>query len=259
MFATGTVAGVYLVFTAGFGFWLGSIVDHNPKKLAMLGSSVVSASFYVLSLAVLLLSPQAAFTNPYGFHLWIFVLLVMLGVIAGNIRSIALPTLVTVLIPEGRRDKANGLVGMVTGIGFLTTSVISGFLVAWGATLALALALTLVAFAHLTFVRIDEQRVEAAPGEPAEPKRIDIKGTIAVIASVPGLFALIFFATFNNFLGGVFMALLDAYGLSLVSVQMWGLMFGVLSIAFIISGIIISRTGLDKNPVRAPLLVNLIT
>ncbi|HTM78307.1 MAG TPA: MFS transporter, partial [Devosia sp.] len=262
VFATGMIAGLYLVFTAGFGFWLGSIVDHHSKKLSMLGSSVVSAAFYVLSLALVLLSPEAAFTNPYGAQLWVLVLLVMLGVIAGNIRSIALPTLVTVLIPEDRRDKANGLVGMVTGIGFLTTSVISGFLVAWGgmiATLALALALSLLAFVHLSAVPIDEGRVEPTADAPAEPRRVDIKGTIAVIAAVPGLFALIFFATFNNFLGGVFMALLDAYGLSLVSVQQWGLLFGVLSTAFIVSGIVISRTGLGKNPLRTLLLVNLIT
>lgn len=262
VFATGMIAGVYLVFTAGFGFWLGSIVDHNPKKLAMLGSSVVSAVFYAVSLGLVLFSPAEAFTNPYGAQLWVLVLLVMLGVIAGNIRSIALPTLVTILIPEDRRDKANGLVGMVTGIGFLTTSVISGFLVAWGgmvATLVLALVLTLLAFAHLLFVPVDEGRVEPEPGQAAEPKRVDIKGTIAVIAAVPGLFALIFFATFNNFLGGIFMALLDAYGLSLVSVEVWGLLFGVLSTAFILSGLIIARTGLGKNPLRTLLLVNVIT
>ncbi|WP_244563765.1 MFS transporter [Ensifer aridi] len=262
VFATGMIAGVYLVFTSGFGFLLGSIVDHNPKKLAMLGSSVVSAGFYVLSLALLLLSPQSAFADPYGFHLWFFVLLVMLGVIAGNIRSIALPTLVTVLIPEGSRDKANGLVGMVTGIGFLSTSVISGFLVAWGgmvATLAFALVLTFLAFVHLTFIQIRETHVEAAHDQPGEPKRVDIRGTVAVIAAVPGLFALIFFATFNNFLGGIFMALLDAYGLSLVSVQIWGLLFGVLSTAFIISGIVISKRGLGRNPLRTLLLVNLVT
>lgn len=261
VFATGMIAGVYLVFTAGFGFWFGSIVDHNSKKSAMLGSSVVSVVFYLMSLALLLLSPEAAFTNPYGLHLWIFVFLVMLGVIAGNIRSIALPTLVTVLIPEDRRDKANGLVGMVTGIGFLTTSVISGFLVAWGgmvSTLAFALIFTAIAFAHLAFVKIDEKRVEPAPDQPAEPKRVDIRGTIAVVAAVPGLFALIFFATFNNFLGGIFMALMDAYGLSLVSVQAWGLLWGLLSTAFIISGIIIAKTGLGRNPLRTLLLVNLV-
>ena len=262
VFATGMVAGLYLVFTAGFGFWLGSIVDHNSKKLAMQGSSLVSFGFYALAMVMLLLEPEGAFTNPYGPYLWGFVLLLMLGVIAGNIRAIALPTLVTVLIPEDRRDKANGLVGMVGGIGFLTTSVISGVLVAYGGMLAvllLALAMTLLAFLHLHFVHIDERRA-ALPGDaPAEAGRVDIKGTIKVIAAVPGLFALIFFATFNNFLGGIFMALLDAYGLSLVSVEVWGLLFGVLSTAFILSGIIIARTGLGRNPLRTLLAVNLIT
>src|SRR5690606_13766705 len=135
-----------------------------------------------------------AFTDPYGPYLWGFVLLVMLGVIAGNIRSIALPTLVTILIPEDRRDKANGLVGMVSGIGFLTTSVISGFLVAYTGmlgVLALALAMTMLAFVHLSLVRIEEGRVAPAQDAPAEPKRVDIAGTIRVIAAVPGLFALI--------------------------------------------------------------------
>ncbi|ODT81046.1 MAG: multidrug transporter [Pelagibacterium sp. SCN 64-44] len=262
VFATGMVAGLYLVFTAGFGFWLGSIVDHNSKKLAMQGSSLVSFGFYGLALAMLLLEPEGAFTDPYGLYLWGFVLLLMLGVIAGNIRAIALPTLVTVLIPEDRRDKANGLVGMVSGIGFLTTSVISGVLVAYGGMLVvllLALGLTLLVFLHLHMVRIDERRAAPAADAPAETGRVDIKGTIRVIAAVPGLFALIFFATFNNFLGGIFMALLDAYGLSLVSVQVWGLLFGVLSTAFILSGIVIARTGLGKNPLRTLLAVNLIT
>ena len=262
VFATGMIAGVYLVFTAAFGIWLGSLVDHNAKKLVMMGSSVVSAAFYTASLAMVFLEPEGAFANPYGWYLWAFVFLIMLGVIAGNIRAIALPTLVTILIPEDERDKANGLVGMVGGIGFLTTSVISGFLVAWGgmlATLVLALVLTLVAFAHLYFVHIDEGRPVRVEGEKAEPKRVDLKGTIAVIAAVPGLFALIFFATFNNFLGGVFMALLDAYGLSLVSVQVWGLLFGGLSCAFIVAGILISKVGLGKNPLRTLLLVNVGT
>ena len=205
-----------------------------------------------LALAVLLWAGEQTMENVASVWLWTFVLLVMLGVIAGNIRSIALPTLVTVLVPEDRRDKANGLVGMVTGIGFLTTSVISGFLIAWagmGGVMMFALGFTALAFFHLLIVRLDEKRVSrAAPGAPVEPKRVDIAGTIRVIAGVPGLFALIFFATFNNFLGGIFMALLDAYGLSLVSVQVWGLLFGVLSTAFILSGIVISQKGFGKNP-----------
>lgn len=261
VFATGMIAGFFLVFTAGFGFWFGSVVDHNSKKLAMLASSTASFLFYALSMGMVLFEPEGAFADPYGAYLWIFVLLMMLGVIAGNIRSIALPTLVTILIPEGERDKANGLVGMVSGIGFLTTSVISGFLVAWGGiylALIFALAMTLLAFAHLYFVEVDERRVPLDPDEPPQPRRVDIKGTILVISAVPGLFALIFFATFNNFLGGIFMALLDAYGLSLVSVEVWGLTFGALSVAFIVAGLVISKTGLGKNPLRTLLTVNLI-
>jgi MFS transporter, DHA3 family, multidrug efflux protein len=262
VFATGMIAGVYLVLTAAFGIWFGSIVDHNAKKHVMMGSSAVSFGFYAVALIGLLAFPEESFTNPYSPVLWIFVLLVMLGVIAGNIRSIALTTLVTILIPEDRRDKANGLVGMVSGIGFLTTSVISGVLVAWGgmlATLLLALGATAIVFGHLFIVKLDEKRPEPTPDTPAEPKRVDIRGTIRVIAGVPGLFALILFACFNNFLGGVFMALLDAYGLSLVAVEVWGLLFGIISTAFIISGIVIAKTGLGKNPLRTLLLVNMIT
>jgi MFS transporter, DHA3 family, multidrug efflux protein len=268
VFATGMIAGIYLVFTAGFGFWFGSLVDHYPKKLVMLGSSVASFVLYAVGLAILFAVPEQTFRDVSSVWLWAFILIIMLGVIAGNIRSITLPTLVTVLIKEDIRDKANGLVGMVTGIGFLSTSVISGFLVAWGgmhATLIFSGVLTAVVFAHLITVSFEE-KPDATPSaakpdtpkKPPEPKRVDIKGTIAVIALVPGLFALIFFATFNNFLGGVFMALADAYGLSLVSVEVWGLLLGVLSTAFIISGIVISRTGLGKNPLWALMIVNVI-
>lgn len=262
VFATGMIAGVYLVLTAACGFWFGSLVDHHRKKTAMLGSSLASLGFYAVALAVHELAPKGAIADVGRPWLWAFIGLCMLGVIAGNVRSVALPPLVTILIPEAQRDKANGLVGMVTGIGFLTTSVISGFLVAWGGmrlALGFALVLTLAAFVHLLAVRVDEPRASAEDGAHAGPRQVDIAGTVRVIAGVPGLFALILFATFNNFLGGIFMALLDAYGLSLVSVQAWGLLFGVLSTAFILSGIVISRTGLGPSPLRTLLLVNLIT
>ena len=143
VFATGMIAGIYLVLTAGLGIWFGSLVDHHRKRTVMMGSSLASLALYAASFAAYAGAPEGSFDDISGPALWLFVVLVMLGVIAGNIRSIALPTLVTALVPEDRRDKANGLVGMVTGIGFLTTSAISGFLVAWGgmiATLGFALA-----------------------------------------------------------------------------------------------------------------------
>ena len=259
VFTTGMIAGLYLVLTAGLAFWLGSLVDHHRKKRVMLGSSAVSVVFYALSFALLAATPEASLRNVASPALWAFVGLVMLGVMAGNIRSIALPTLVTVLVPEDRRDKANGLVGMVTGVGFLTTSVISGFLVAWGgmsATLIAAVALTALAFLHLSLVRIDEPAPQAETD--GTKRKVDLRGTLTVIGAVPGLFALILFASFNNFLGGVFMALMDAYGLSLMKVQHWGLLWGGVSTAFILSGIVIARLGLGKSPLRTLMIVNLI-
>lgn len=262
VFATGMIAGFYLVLTAVSGFWFGSLVDHHRKTIAMAGSSVASLGLYALATAVLLAAPKGAIADVAQPWLWALIAFSMLGVIAGNVRGIALPTVVTILVPEDRRDRANGLVGMVSGIGFLTTSVISGFLVAWGGmlyTLLFAIGFTLAALVHLLTVKVEEPRLAPSGDAPAPPRKVDLPGTIRVIAAVPGLFALILFATFNNFLGGIFMALLDAYGLSLVSVQAWGLLFGVLSVAFIISGLAISRTGLGPSPLRTLLLVNLVS
>lgn len=259
VFATGMIAGIYLVLTAMLGIWFGSLVDHHGKRNMMMVSSIASLLLYSLALGGYALDPDIRRANVQSITLWLFILISMLAVIVGNIRMIALPTLVTLLIPEERRDKANGLVGMISGIGFLTTSAISGLLVAWGgmvATLAFAIALSLVAAIDLLFVHIDEPRETS---DHAEPRRVDLAGTFRIVLGISGLFALILFAAFNNLLGGVFMALMDAYGLSLMKVEEWGLLWAATSSAFILSGALITRTGLGVNPVRTLLLVNLVT
>ena len=54
------------------------------------------------------------------------------------------------------------------------------------------------------------------------------------------------------------MALMDAYGLSMMSVQAWGLMWGALSALFIVGGLMVARTGLGSKPLRLLLLVNVV-
>ena len=142
VFATGMIAGIYLVLTAMLGIWFGSLVDHHGKRRMMLVSSVASLALYAVVLGGYAFDPDIRAANIASISFWLFILLTMLGVIVGNIRMIALPTLVTLLVPADRRDKANGLVGMVSGIGFLTTSAISGFLVAWGGMVATLAAAT---------------------------------------------------------------------------------------------------------------------
>jgi DHA3 family multidrug efflux protein-like MFS transporter len=52
------------------------------------------------------------------------------------------------------------------------------------------------------------------------------------------------------------MALMDAYGLLLVSVQVWGALWGFLSLGFIVGGLVVARNGLGTSPLRTMLLAN---
>ncbi len=254
--ATSYLAGVYLVATAVSGFWFGSIVDHNKKKTAMLMSSVITLVFFIAGLIFYTLTPKELFQQVDSIQLWILVLFLMGGVVVGNIRNIAVPTTVTILVPEDKRDKANGLVGSMMGISFSITSFASGLVLGYwgmGAALFLAVGFTILAIIHLFLLPITENKIVHIDQQP----KIDISGTFKVIKGIPGLFALILFATINNFLGGVFMSLMDAYGLTLVNVQTWGILWGFLSMGFIVGGIIISKVGLGKNPLRTLFLANI--
>ena len=176
VFATGMIAGIFLVAIAMTGIWFGSLVDHHHKKRVMQASAAVSFGIYAAALGLYLLTPDATFRDPSSPLLWVFVVLVMLGVITGNLSGIALPTLVTLLIPEDRRDKANGLVGTATGVSFLVTSVISGLLVAAGGmryVLMLAVVVLMLAEIHLALVPCPRP---ASPAPRTRPGRRVARG-----------------------------------------------------------------------------------
>ena len=256
--ATAIISGIYMASISLSGFWFGSLVDHYPKKRLMIISGVISLVIYIAGLVLYLQTPAAAWKNASSTVLWIFIPLMLSGVLAGNIRSIALPTIVTLLFPADERDKANGLVGTASGIGFLIVSAISGFMVAMaGMTLVLVMGIVIMAasIVHLHFIDIPENTVIH---REAAPPRLDIKGTLVIVAAVPGLLALIFFSTINNFLGGVFMGLMDAYGLSLLSVEAWGVLWAVLTLGFIVGGVYIARKGLGSNPLKSLFLANIV-
>lgn len=258
--ATSTMAGIYLVVAAVSGIWTGSIVDHHKKKIAMLGSSAVSLLLFSGGLAMFHATPPEAFATVASLRLWAFVAVLLCGTIAGSVYNIAMPTLVGLIVPEEVRDKANGLFGTVTGVAFGITSVASGFALAAGGmvlVLRVAIAASAVAIAALLLMRVPEPEVVRAKDEKANG--IDLRGTIAAVRAIPGLFALIIFSTFNNFLGGAFFALMDAYGLSLMSVEAWGALWGVLSFSLIFGGIYVARRGLGKHPVRSLFRINVVT
>lgn len=256
--ATSVMAGIYLTTVAISGFFLGSLVDRYKKKTVMMLSSLCSLVLYLIAHLIFVSTPPSAFTDVSSLTLWGFIILTLVGAIAGNIRTIALPTLVTLLIPEAERDKANGLVGTANGVSFLVASIFSGLAIGFLGVywmLIFAIGLTILAILHLGTISIPEKRIIHTE---TQTNHIDIRGTIRVIHLIPGLFALIFFNCFNNFLGGVFMSLMDAYGLSLVSVQIWGVLWGFLSLGFIVGGLVVAKTGLGKSPLRTLFLSNIV-
>lgn len=255
---TATLGGSYMLLTAAMGIPFGSWVDRTRKKRVMVIAQTATTLLFTASLVLFLLTPQPRILAIGSLEMVAFVALVLAGAVAGSARGIALSTCVTILVPDEERGRANGLVGMVGGMSFALTSVFSGLAVGLlGMTWALSIAatLTLLTLAHLASIRIPEPTI--LPGEEA-PGLVDLGGAWRAIRRVPGLVWLIVFTTFNNALAGVHMALLDAYGLTLVSVEFWGVLWGLLSFAFILGSAWVARFGLGPKPLRALLVANII-
>jgi DHA3 family multidrug efflux protein-like MFS transporter len=259
--ATSVMAGVYTGTVAISGIFLGTLVDHFPKKRVMQFSSLGSLVLYTVALIIFTSTRPATFQDAGSVPLWIFIVLTLFGALAGNLRSIALSTLVTILVPEDERDKANGLVGTANGVAFLGASIFSGLAIgflgmSW--TLTITVGITLLVLIHLATLTIPDLPKKDGAEELSVHERIDLRGTIRAVQLVPGLFGLIFFNTINNFLGGILMSLMDAYGLLLVSVQVWGTLWGFLSLGFIVGGMVVAKYGLGKSPLRSLFLANFV-
>lgn len=256
--ATAVIGAAFSISAAVVGPVFGTFVDRHRKHTAMVVVTAASVVCFAVATAVFLAVDSETLLRLGGPSFWVLVGVTLLGSVAGQMRGIALSTCVTLLVPADQRDRANGLVGTVTGVSFAITSVFSGLVIGrlgMGWALYGALALAVGALVHLMTIEIDEPTPEAA--DSAAP-RVDVRGALEAIGAVPGLMMLIVLAAFNNLLAGVFLALMDAYGLSLVSVETWGLLWGLISLAFIAGGLAVARFGLGSQPLRIVLAGNLV-
>jgi DHA3 family multidrug efflux protein-like MFS transporter len=258
---TSVVGGAFALFSALAGMAFGTFVDRRRKRTSLIVSAGSTLVLYGLAAVMYVVIDQASLLSLGSAWFWLFVALILAGSVVGNLRAIAMSTIVTLLVPADRRDRANGMVGTVMGVSFSITSVLSGLAIGqlgMGWAVAFALGLTAVAFIHLLTVQIPGD--EPAPVSANEPKAsaVDFRGAIAAIGDVPGLYGLVFFAAFNNLLGGVFMALMDAYGLELMSVEAWGILFAGISFGFIAGGLFVAKRGLGSRPMRLILIVNFV-
>lgn len=256
--ATGIIGGAYMLLVAVFAMLFGTIVDRHRKHRVMILASVVTLIAFGIAGGLYLLYPESQLVDIGGPAFWFFTTIILIGAVVENMRNIALSTTVTLLVPEERHANANGLVGTVQGLAFTVTSVFSGLsigLLGMGWTLLIAIALTAAALVHLLFLHIPEDEPERSTER--EPL-IDLRGSITAVRAATGLFALIIFSTFNNLIGGVYMALMDPYGLELFAVEWWGVVLGVTSTGFIIGGLLIAKFGLGRNPIRTMLILVIV-
>lgn len=257
--ATGIIGGTYMLLIAFCAIWFGTLVDRHKKKSIMVFAAGFTLIAFLLAGVVFLSTPQEALLSLNQPFFWLFAGIILIGAIVENIRNIALSTTVTLLVPKDRRANANGLVGTVQGVGFIITSVLSGLSIGFlgmGGTLLIACMLTALSFIHMLFIAVPEKGIAHDP--ELQNKKIDIKGSIATIRSSPGLFGLIIFSMLNNFIGGVYMALMDPYGLTLFSVEMWGIVFGAAGTGFVVGGLLVAKFGLGKNPIKTLLRAAII-
>ncbi|GAB3819546.1 MFS transporter [Tessaracoccus terricola] len=253
--ATGILGGAYMALLAVLGVPFGTFVDRHQKKPVLVTAAAATVVAFALAFGLMLFAPDSALLSLTSPGFWAFLFLVLAGSIVESIRSITLSASVTLLVEPDARDRANGLVGMVNGVAMLICSVLSGLsvgLLGMQTTLLIGLVAMAVSLGHVMTLDIPKSRIEAEDqhGGPAQ-----FRIAWQTVVAIPGLLALIIFSTFNNFLGGTYMALLDPYGLELMSVEWWGIVYAVCSVGFIVGGAVVGKRGLGRNPIRTMLLV----
>jgi MFS transporter, DHA3 family, multidrug efflux protein len=112
--ATGVIGGAFSISSALIGPWFGTFADHHRKHAAMVLSTGISTVCFAVATTVFAAVDADDLLRLRSPWFWLLVGVTLLGSVAGQMRSIVLSTCVTLLVPDERRDRANGLVGSVT-------------------------------------------------------------------------------------------------------------------------------------------------
>lgn len=255
------IAATFMAFSAIASLLIGPLVDRMPKRKAMTIAAAIATLLFGAALLVYRRTPESALLSTTNPRFWVLCALLLGGALTDTIRGVALSATVAIVVEDGERDRANGIVGTANGVRFLLTSAASGLVVGrlgmeWAIWIALvASALSLI---DLWLLQIPGD-VPALPVSERTERAQGLRSALRATIAVPGLMGLILLTTLNNLLGGVFLALSDPYGLSMVRVETWGAVSGFLSTGFIVGGAVIARKGLGSRPVRLLLVANLIT
>ena len=257
--ATSVIGGVYMLLFAASGIFFGTFVDAHNRKTSMMLSSVGSLACFLLATIVYFVAPEGSI--PSLSQAWTGY--------SSSWSSLAQSQEICDRLRCRRRspcwcrpnDTTGPMVWLVPPMALRShsprcsvawQSVSSEWARAWSSRWSWpAWSPPICSRSESTTTR----RAKWARTSTASTT-VDFKGAMRAVRFVPGLLALLLFSTFNNFLAGVFMALMDPYGLELVSVEVWGIVLSISSFGFIVGGVLVASRGLGSNPVRSLLLVN---
>ena len=161
--ATGVIGGAFSISSAFFGPLFGTFVDRHRKHTAMVLATTATAACFADRQRRVPRRRQP--TTCSGSQP------VVLGAGRRDLARVGrrpdprhrAVDLRHAARARGRRDRANGMVGTVTGLSFAITSVFSGLVIGtlgMGWAYYVALALTVAALVHLATIRIDEPKPE---------------------------------------------------------------------------------------------------
>ncbi|MGO1628564.1 MFS transporter [Microbacterium sp.] len=252
--ATGVIGGAYMLLVAVFSMFFGTLVDRFRKHTVMLWATAGTFVMFAVTGAMYLTLPEAALLDLTAPWFWLFATIMLTGAVVEQLRNIALSTTVSLLVPGPRRANANGLVGTAQGLAFIVTSALSGLAIGFigmGFTILIAVVFIGLTLVHLMLLRIPEPVIVHGEGGT---RLVDIRGGWRAVRSAPGLVALVLFTTLNNLVGGVYMALMDPYGLEVFGgAKLWGIALAIASTGFLIGGALVAKFGLGRNPIRTML------
>ena len=106
--ATAIIGGTYMLLLAGSGLLFGTFIDGHRRKTSMLVSSTGSIVGYAGAAVIYGLAPEGSLQDLGHPAFWGFVVSMLAGAITGNLRTVALSTTVTLLVPVDRRASPTG-------------------------------------------------------------------------------------------------------------------------------------------------------
>src|SRR5262245_5287773 len=98
--ATAIIGGGYMLLISISGMFFGTFVDRHLRRTSMLLSSGISLVAFALAGLVFATSSVESLQDVAHPAFWGFVISILVGAIAGNLRLVALSTTVTLLVPE---------------------------------------------------------------------------------------------------------------------------------------------------------------